>query len=280
MRSGKYYICNDIVNDLHLRGWGSYAVKQGIHSCMILPIRKEGEVIGTINLYATELDFLGETEIDLLVELTSDISFALDLFQKAEHHKETEELVIKNEKHFRSLIKKSADMITLVTAQGKLIYASPAVTKILGYTLEELLEKPDYEFIHPDDIELFNKLRAELLKNPGDSFSNEQRLLHKDGRYIKITGKSDLDYLNLQIADNGIGIASVYQNKIFEMFFRVSGEREGSGIGLYIVKETITKLGGSIMVESHEHEGTIFIICLKNFYTASHSMYRDELLIK
>ena len=90
---------------------------------------------------------------------------------------------------------------------------------------------------------------------------------HKKNRtdsYIKITGKSDYKKLQLSILDNGIGIDSAHHNKIFDMFFRLSGKTEGSGIGLYIVKETVEKLQGSIQVESELATGTTFNITLKN----------------
>jgi PAS domain S-box-containing protein len=90
---------------------------------------------------------------------------------------------------------------------------------------------------------------------------------HKEeifGRYIKITGQSDRQKLQLIIADNGIGIDPVYHQKIFDMFFRLSGKKDGSGIGLYIVKETIELLQGSIEIQSSKGAGTKFIITLKN----------------
>lgn len=90
---------------------------------------------------------------------------------------------------------------------------------------------------------------------------------HKDsvsGRYIKITGRYDNEKLQLTIADNGIGIAPENHQKIFDMFVRLSGKTDGSGIGLYIVMETIEKLQGSIEVKSELETGTTFIITLKN----------------
>lgn len=90
---------------------------------------------------------------------------------------------------------------------------------------------------------------------------------HKRGvsdRYIKIIGQSDHDKLQLTIADNGIGIAPAYHQKIFEMFFRLSGKTDGSGIGLYIVKDTIEILQGSIEIQSEKGIGTTFVITLKN----------------
>jgi signal transduction histidine kinase len=64
--------------------------------------------------------------------------------------------------------------------------------------------------------------------------------------------------------DNGIGIKESALKKIFEMFFRATDQCEGSGLGLYIVKEAIEKLNGKINVESVEGEGSIFIVQIPN----------------
>ncbi|HNQ12852.1 MAG TPA: PAS domain-containing sensor histidine kinase, partial [Bacteroidia bacterium] len=62
------------------------------------------------------------------------------------------------------------------------------------------------------------------------------------------------------VRDNGIGISSELQDKIFDMFFRVSENSVGSGLGLYIVKEAITKLSGEIYIESEPGIGSAFKI--------------------
>ena len=82
--------------------------------------------------------------------------------------------------------------------------------------------------------------------------------------FIKIIGQSNHEKLFLSIIDNGIGIASKHHDKIFDMFFRLSGKKNGSGIGLYIVKDTVQILQGSIEVHSEEGKGTTFNITLKN----------------
>jgi PAS domain S-box-containing protein len=68
----------------------------------------------------------------------------------------------------------------------------------------------------------------------------------------------------MEFSDNGIGIDQKSLNRIFEMFYRASGQSEGSGIGLYIVKNAIDKLGGQMQVESEMNEGTTFRITLPN----------------
>jgi signal transduction histidine kinase len=68
----------------------------------------------------------------------------------------------------------------------------------------------------------------------------------------------------ITISDNGIGIPKEYQPKIFDMFYRVSHQSIGSGLGLYIVKEAVLKIGGTIEVKSNPGEGTTFFISIPN----------------
>jgi signal transduction histidine kinase len=69
----------------------------------------------------------------------------------------------------------------------------------------------------------------------------------------------------IRIEDNGIGIPDKHIDKVFDMFCRVSSLSDGAGLGLYIVKETLEKLDGSITVVSKADQGTVFNIELPNF---------------
>ena len=108
----------------------------------------------------------------------------------------------------------------------------------------------------------FNTILENLISNAIKYHKENQQ-----DNFIKIIGRSDRDKLELTISDNGIGIAKAYHSKIFDMFFRLSGKTEGSGIGLYIVNETVERLEGSIHVESSLGAGTTFTIILKNLKT-------------
>ena len=67
-----------------------------------------------------------------------------------------------------------------------------------------------------------------------------------------------------RISDNGIGIAQQHIGHIFKMFYRATDLNNGSGIGLYIVKETIEKLSGTITVRSLEGVGSTFEVSVPN----------------
>lgn len=68
----------------------------------------------------------------------------------------------------------------------------------------------------------------------------------------------------ITFADNGIGINSEDKLKVFEMFYRASEQSVGSGLGLYIVKNAVEKLGGKISLESELGKGTKFQLVLPN----------------
>jgi len=85
-----------------------------------------------------------------------------------------------------------------------------------------------------------------------------------DAPFIKIDIKVSKDKAVFTIADNGIGIDAKNLPNIFEMFYRATERSEGSGIGLYIVKNAVEKLGGQINIESEIDKGTIFKLELPN----------------
>ena len=78
--------------------------------------------------------------------------------------------------------------------------------------------------------------------------------------------KIHIDHLRADISfsDNGIGIEEKNLTRIFEMFYRATEQSDGSGIGLYIVKNAVEKLGGQISVASKPLQGTRFNIILPN----------------
>jgi PAS domain S-box-containing protein len=80
--------------------------------------------------------------------------------------------------------------------------------------------------------------------------------LDKRDRFVKIGASKENGKVKLIIEDNGIGIAPQHLDKVFNMFYRASEKSKGSGLGLYIVKEAITKLNGSIEITSELGNGT------------------------
>jgi PAS domain S-box-containing protein len=70
--------------------------------------------------------------------------------------------------------------------------------------------------------------------------------------------------IEIQAQDNGIGIGPEMQGRVFDMFFKGSSQTGGSGLGLYIVKQAVEKLGGSVRLESTLGEGTTMFATIPN----------------
>jgi signal transduction histidine kinase len=66
----------------------------------------------------------------------------------------------------------------------------------------------------------------------------------------------------IEVADNGIGIEEQHLDKIFTLFYRATSSATGSGLGLYIIKETVEKLGGYVSLHSQKGEGTTIKISI------------------
>ena len=77
-------------------------------------------------------------------------------------------------------------------------------------------------------------------------------------RRPEITIKTTLqgDYIVISIKDNGIGIESGKHEAIFSKYYRLDNSLEGSGIGLYLVRELVINSGGKILLESQPDKGT------------------------
>ncbi|HRF73739.1 MAG TPA: GAF domain-containing protein [Accumulibacter sp.] len=80
MRAGSIAVCNDYLADPRTRPWQERARAAGISASAALPVRRGGEVVGAFCLYAGQVGFFDQALIELLGELASDISFALDNF--------------------------------------------------------------------------------------------------------------------------------------------------------------------------------------------------------
>ena len=99
-----------------------------------------------------------------------------------------------------------------------------------------------------------------------------QNLLSNSVKYSKRAGEivfsitKEKDRLLISVADNGIGIPIAQQGQIFNKLFRADNAKkvdpDGSGLGLYIVKEILDYTGGKVWFKTKEEKGTIFYISL------------------
>lgn len=119
----------------------------------------------------------------------------------------------------------------------------------------EIKEETDFISDKNRIMTVFNNLISNAIK-----YHN----LKQEDPFINIKVEVNKIQATIEIKDNGQGIPEKYQQKIFEMFFRASKKSSGSGLGLYIVKEIVNKLNGTIELQSQPGLGSTFIIKIPN----------------
>jgi PAS domain S-box-containing protein len=114
--------------------------------------------------------------------------------------KEAEQKLLASELRFRSLIENSHDGIALLGKEGKMVYLSSTVERILGYTAEELNGVDPQTLAHPDEIAPVLGILEELAPRFGETATAEYRMKHKNGdwRWLKAN-------ITNQLHQEGIG---------------------------------------------------------------------------
>jgi signal transduction histidine kinase len=82
----------------------------------------------------------------------------------------------------------------------------------------------------------------------------------KSQPFVRITFTKSKAFWSVTVEDNGIGIGSDHHPRIFDMFYRAHESSEGSGLGLYIVKEAAERMGGSVSMKSELGLGSVFTV--------------------
>lgn len=84
---------------------------------------------------------------------------------------------------------------------------------------------------------------------------------HKNS-FVIIESSTTAGQWNLSVRDNGIGIKPEHHSRIFDMFYQAHDSGHGSGLGLYIVREVLQRLGGDVSFESEYAAGSVFKVSL------------------
>jgi PAS domain S-box-containing protein len=106
--------------------------------------------------------------------------------------KQFEDALRDSEARYRSLIENAHDVVTILDLEGRIIYESPQLQKVLGYDPAEMIGRRALDFVHPDDVHLPYAALQNILADPGTTFTSEYRFRHQDGswRYLETFGRT------------------------------------------------------------------------------------------
>lgn len=140
LQERKYFLYNDIDNEHEKYAWKNEALKRGYLSSISLPIIVNGKINSAYSIYSSEAQFFSEEEIILLEEVTNDISFALESFEREKRRRQAEEALSRSEKRFHSLFETAKDSILITDRDtGDILDANPAACRLYGYHRDDFL---------------------------------------------------------------------------------------------------------------------------------------------
>ena len=157
------------------------------------------------------------------------------------------------------------DLIELArTRKGSSKLSEINLKSIIEEIMNSLKHVPDFNRIN-FEIKVDHKL--EIVADKVLIHSVFQNLIHNAINYcnhqspwVKISVVSKNNGIEFEVADNGKGIPDQIKSRVFEMFYRGHPDSTGSGLGLFIVKNALEKMKGSINLESTLEHGTIFTV--------------------
>ncbi|MBN2481354.1 MAG: PAS domain S-box protein [Bacteroidales bacterium] len=101
-------------------------------------------------------------------------------------HALMEKTLQEQEKNFRELLQSSSDAISIIDTRGIIVFESSPKNKISDFDSDELLDKPIFDTVHPDDVESFRLTFEEVLQSPNHQIKKEYRSLHKNRRWVYV----------------------------------------------------------------------------------------------
>lgn len=127
------------------------------------------------------------------------------------------------------------------------------------------------------NIRYFDKVRIEVDIQEELLFESDEKMIYsiiqnfvengikycdptKEDPFLHISVRREEDKTIFLFRDNGLGVEEEHLPKIFDMFYKINPNSDGTGLGLHIVKVTIEKLGGTIKVNSRSGSGSLFTL--------------------
>ena len=134
IRENHLYWCQDYLDDPATIPWHERATHAGLAAAASLPLHCEGILIGAFTLYSGEINAFDEAARDLLVEMATDISFALDNFARESQRKQAEQAL-----RIAATAFEVQESIIITDAHKIILRVNQSFTRLTGYSAEEAI---------------------------------------------------------------------------------------------------------------------------------------------
>ncbi len=185
LSDGKHVVVNDIEHDPRMDPWRKDALQLGYRASAAFPLIVDGQVSGTLNLYAGEPGFFDDQELKLLDEMAADIAFSLEFNKQEEQRKQAEIKLAESEKHFRLFYENAPILYQSLDAEGNILEINDMWLKTLGYEREEVVGHSIKEYLTEESIGTLQEVFPKFLST-GSIHNAEYELISKKKEKIVV----------------------------------------------------------------------------------------------
>ena len=148
------------------------------------PIRRHNKPYAVLTVYS-DADYAFDDEVvALLKEMSLDISYALENFERENQRRMAEQAVLNSEQRFRAFFSRSMIGMATCSPSGHWLEVNDAFCQMLHYDRDALLNMHWNQFAHPEDVSASNALFNRALRGKIDEFEIEKRYIRKDGKML------------------------------------------------------------------------------------------------
>lgn len=196
IRTGQPSYVRDIENDPAFAIWRNEALERGYRSSLAVPLSFSGQT-GSLNIYAAKPNSFDVEEVELMVQLTNDLSYGINSLRTREKHRRTSEALWESAEEYRklaiqrdqeknllrALIDSIPDLIFFKDHKSIYLGCNKAFEAFAGMLEKDLIGRTDLDIFPREVGELFREMDRQMMAQRS-ARRNEEWVDYPDGRHV------------------------------------------------------------------------------------------------
>ncbi len=174
----------DIKNDAGSSPWKAEALKRGFNSAALMPLINNESFLGVISIYSCTADSFNKDELELLKELSDDVSYGISSLRMKENHKAAVDALKESEEKYRRFFEQDLAGDYISTPEGRILDCNSSFLRIFGFPSVEAVKSYSAANLHSNTESRF--LFLEKIKKDKSVQGIELEMKTYDGRLIYV----------------------------------------------------------------------------------------------
>jgi len=165
INTGLYYICNDYYNDANTILWQDIARSYGFAAFALFPLKLNGSVWGTLNVYASTKNYFQESEVSLIEKIAEVISIGIAKLEDEEIKRKKEQEILAAKEEWERTFNSIPDYIAILDNNHNIVRANMAMADLVHQSTHSIIGQKCYTLMHGTDCPIGNCPHSALMED-------------------------------------------------------------------------------------------------------------------